>query len=286
MKRSKCKKNMPLFKTRASSSPSAHYKKMAAIPNVQAKAARLKSRPTTLAAPFLRGSPATKSQVRQHSQENSNEESAAAAVDAQRTGGALLLLVVTVAILAVAAVAALTASIGLVASGDVGVVVLHPLNFEVLDLGAGGGVHRVGRLEVVDGDELAGVGALDAVLDHVLDALGDRKKGEVLAEPVVVDEAALALAGLHAGGLGVGSLKARKVELVVLLLEVLEVDAERDGAVIVDVDETIVGLLLRVLIDETSTKGRHLLAIQGLDFVENAGLNLVTTIFREEDAES
>ena len=60
----------------------------------------------------------------------------------------------------------------------------------------------------------------------------------------------------------------------------MEVLAERHSAVVVDDDETVIGLLLRVLVDQTATERSHLLAVQGTNFGEDTRLDFVAAILR------
>lgn len=79
-------------------------------------------------------------------------------------------------------------------------------------------------------------------------------------------------------GLRAGRFDESDVELVVLLLEVVEVLPKAYGTVAVEHDETVVGLLLAVLVYETTAQGGHVLGVEGLDLGEDTGLDLVATI--------
>lgn len=144
-------------------------------------------------------------------------------------------------------------------------------------------IHLLGDGAARDLDELAGVG----VGQTILDVFGDL--GRSGGHPPGVKELAgsddVGTAGLGLDG-GLGDLsrgQAVHVQLAELLLQVVEVDQGRD-LVTVDLDQTVVVVLLGVLIHQTTGEGLgHLLAVQGLHLSEETGVNLVAAVLGEED---
>lgn len=171
-------------------------------------------------------------------------------------------------------------------TGGIGLTASQNIQLDAGDLLAVGAVDLLLDVGALDLDELAGVGVGEAVVDHVLDLGGSLGQIEGVGEGGVGDEGGVALGGLS-GGLGcVGGLDAAHVELLVLGHEVVVVDEECDGAVVVDLDETVVVLLLGVFVNETAGEGLgHFLAVEGLHFGEVAGLDFVAAVLGEEDGD-
>ena len=108
--------------------------------------------------------------------------------------------------------------------------------------------------------------------------------GEVVVEFAGFDERGFAL-GRFVGAVGCGkALEGGDVEGVELGLKAVEVAEELDRAVTGDFDDTVVGRLLRVFVDETTGKScGHFAAVESWDFGEDSGVRLVATVFGEED---
>lgn len=140
------------------------------------------------------------------------------------------------------------------------------------DGGAGDGDKRTGRL----------VGK--TVLDVVVDLGQTSRQVPGVKELLAGDQIGAALFTLDAGLGRVARFNAVHVQLAELTLQVLVVDHEGDAAVLVDLDKTILVVLLGPLVDKTTREGlSHFLAVQSLNFSENTGLDLVAAILREEN---
>lgn len=142
------------------------------------------------------------------------------------------------------------------------------------------------NLQVVDGDELSVLRALDTGLDErgeaVVGWVGDL--GEVVGEPLVLDEGGHALGEGRCGGGGGGALEIGDVELGELSLEVIVVDLELCGAIRVQDNEAEVVLLLGVLVDDTAAEvGVHLGAVERGGLVEDSGTDLAAAVLGHED---
>lgn len=160
-----------------------------------------------------------------------------------------------------------------------GVGLLELGEFEALNLNTVGAVHSLLRLGLGHVDKLASLGVADAVLDDVGASGADGWDSEVRTKLFSLDQRLVAL-GSGEVGASCGRLDQAKVQFVELALKVVEVGAERDSAVVVDDYQTVVCLFLGVLVYETTTEGSHLLAVKSGNLCEDAGLDLVATIFR------
>lgn len=171
-------------------------------------------------------------------------------------------------------------------TGGIGLAASQDAQLDAGDLLAVGVVDLLLDVGILNLDELAGVSVGEAFVDHSLDFGGSLGQVEGVGESGVGDKGGFALGGLG-GGLGcVGGLDAAHVELAVLRHEVIIVDEERDGAVVIDLNETVVVLLLGVFVDETAGEGLgHLLTVKGLHFAEVAGLDFVAAVLGEEDGD-
>lgn len=137
-----------------------------------------------------------------------------------------------------------------------------------------------------DGDQLSGGGVRQTVLDVVGDLGGNLGQIPGVVEGLAGDERGITGLGLDVGLGRVAGGDAVKVELVDLVLEVVEVDEGGDGVGVVDLDETVVVVLLGPLVDETTGEGLgHLDAVDGLHLGEGTGLDLVAAVLGEEDGD-
>lgn len=174
---------------------------------------------------------------------------------------------------------------GGVGTGSVGVIARQRRDSEVGELGgAVGGVDLVLDGPVRDGDDLAGGLRADAVVDQILTTRGDGRQGEVVVEALLRDERRVTLGSLGRGRGSLSSLEGLEVDLLVLSGQVVVVDEKLDRLVVVDLDDTIVVVLLAVLVDETAGEdGVHVRAVDRLNLGEDARGNLVAAKLREED---
>lgn len=87
------------------------------------------------------------------------------------------------------------------------------------------------------------------------------------------------------GGLaGVMGSDRAKIKFAVLRPQVLKVDEEADGSVAVDADQSEVVGFLAVFVHQSSGKSlRHVGTVDGLDFAEDTGFDVVAASFGEED---
>lgn len=173
-----------------------------------------------------------------------------------------------------------------VSTGGIGLAASQDIQPDAGDFLAVGVVDLLRDGATFDVDEFAGVGAGEAVVDHVLDLGRSLGQIEGVGEGGVGDEGGVAFGGLDGGLGGVGGLDAGHVELGVLRHEVVVVDEEGGGAVVVELDETVVVGLLGPFVDEAAGEGLgHFRAVDGLHFGEVAGLDVVTAVLGEEDGD-
>lgn len=168
-------------------------------------------------------------------------------------------------------------------AGEVGLIVLEDLQFQASDRLAVF-VNDLGfDLGILDFDKLAGLDSRDTLLEELFAALWKIREIKLLNEAASFDEARLALFWLKGGGARVEALERLDVKFLELTHQVVIVDKEF-GLVVLERDQTILIVLHGVFVDETSAHGlSHFLAIDRLDFGENARLDFVATVFREED---
>ena len=134
-------------------------------------------------------------------------------------------------------------------------------------------------LRILNIDEGAILRVLDAVIDEFLAAGAHSWNREVFAKILRGYEAGVALRSLYRRGGGVRGLKSVNIEFVELTLEVVVVGEEADGLIVlIDGHKAVVCLLLAVFVDESTAEGAHLIAIEGLNFVEEARCNAVASI--------
>lgn len=182
---------------------------------------------------------------------------------------------------------ALLASVGGDLAGVVDLVVLHGGDLEALDLVARLVENLELHLEVADVDELAVALGGDTVVNHLADVVDHGGQSPVGVEAVAGDELVAALGGLNVLLLSLDSHEGLPVDLEKLVLEAVVV-AEELGRVTLEVNETIVLVLLGVLVDEaTGEDGAHVVAVESNSLVPPAGLaqGLVAAVLGEEDGD-
>ena len=164
-------------------------------------------------------------------------------------------------------------------------IISEGLDGEVLDDAAVGVLDGELDVPVVNLDELAAGLGRDAVGDDLGRIGGQHGEGEVGVEALGGDQLGAAhgrLRGVARGGLLV--LDRGEVELGILLLEREKIGQQGRRAVSLNLDEAVLVLLLAVLINKATREDiPHLIAVNGANLLEDAGLDVVAAELGEED---
>jgi hypothetical protein len=137
-----------------------------------------------------------------------------------------------------------------------------------------------------DGDSLSFVCTRDTIADHGVDTTGPGGDVPAVVERALGDEVRIACRSLLTGSSAVGRVEEVLIELAVLCSQETVVFTEVNLVSAGNVDKAIVVLALRILVDQATGHDTHLLTVENRDIGESTGLDIVASIFREENGDT
>jgi hypothetical protein len=137
-----------------------------------------------------------------------------------------------------------------------------------------------------DGDSLSFVCTRDTIADHGVDTTGPGGDVPAVVERALGDEVRIACRSLLTGSSAVGRVEEVLIELAVLCSQETVVFTEVNLVSAGNVDKAIVVLALRILVYQATGHDTHLLTVENRDIGESTGLDIIASIFREENGDT